>query len=144
MQRRDVDEPLVAAAPEIERQVAQRLDVAAVHQCVDPAQARIAPDVLPRALPHPAQKGRHRRGMQQRIAAADGHTVQNRVRRDRVADPLRPLRGQRFAAQRIVALRIVTPGTTVRTPREIDRVAQAVAIRDGFGINGQDAEWFHR
>ena len=39
MQRRDVDEPLVAAAPEIERQVAQRLDVAAVHQCVDPAQA---------------------------------------------------------------------------------------------------------
>ena len=159
MQRRDVDEPLVAAAPEIERQVAQRLDVAAVHQRVDPAQAlparrvrealleriaRIAPDVLPRALPHPAQKGRHRRGMQQRIAAADGHTVQNRVRRDRIADPLRPLRGQRFAAQRIVALRIVAPGTTVRTPREIDRVAQAVAIRDGFGINGQDTEWFHR
>ena len=154
MQRRDVDEPLVAAAPEIERQVAQRLDVAAVHQRVDPAQAlparrvreallarlaRIAPDVLPRALLHQPQKGCHGFGLQQRIAAAERHPVENRIRGDCGADSFGTLHGQRLAPPGIVALGVVAAGTTVRAPREIDRIAQPVTVGDGFGIDADDS-----
>ena len=155
VQSPDVDDPLVGTSPEIERQIAQRLDIAAVDQRVDPPQTlppgrvgetflkritRIAPDVLSRALLHQPQEGSHGFGPQQRIAAAERHAVENRIRGDRGTDGFGTLPGQWLAPPGIVAFGVVAAGTTVRAPREIDRIAQPVTVGDGFGIDGQDAE----
>lgn len=158
--RGDINNPLIAGAPEFQFQRAFSQNKRTVHHNVQQSQkrpglrlpqqgfhpiSRIGHKVIPKRLQGSGQR-RQRLALTKRLTAAKGHSPRQGIFSDILQDRFQ---SQHCAARKIMRIRIMAPGAVMRTSLRKQHIPQPRSIHNGLRLPSGHPEpsffsFFHR